>query len=85
MTPLITVPKSADLYYTESFGPSVSVFVVNTDEAIALANDTDFGLSSSVCALTISKHVNIGIYYVTDFLEGLFRELKPCHGCRQPD
>ncbi|KAK4496064.1 hypothetical protein PRZ48_012043 [Zasmidium cellare] len=73
MTPLITidVPKNAALYYTESFGPSASIYVVDTDdEALALANDTAFGLSSSVFsenlnhALTIANRIESGATHV---------------------
>jgi acyl-CoA reductase-like NAD-dependent aldehyde dehydrogenase len=41
--------KDMDLYYTESFGPTVSLMVVKTEEeALELANDTEYGLSSAV-------------------------------------
>ncbi|KAH7028895.1 aldehyde dehydrogenase [Microdochium trichocladiopsis] len=37
------------LYLTESFGPSVSLFAYETEEdAVALANNTDYGLSAAV-------------------------------------
>lgn len=51
MRPLIVgnVTKEMDLYATESFGPTVSLIVVDSeDEAIALANDTEYGLTSAV-------------------------------------
>jgi len=41
--------KSMDLYYTESFGPTVSVMTVNSEEeALELANDTEYGLAAAV-------------------------------------
>ncbi|RDW82702.1 putative salicylaldehyde dehydrogenase [Coleophoma cylindrospora] len=41
--------KDMELYYTESFGPTVSIVVVKTEEeALAVANDTEYGLSSAV-------------------------------------
>lgn len=46
MRPVILedVKKDADLYYQESFGPTVSLFVVESDEeAIQIANDTEYG------------------------------------------
>lgn len=46
MRPVILedVKKDADLYYQESFGPTVSLFVVeNDEEAIQIANDTEYG------------------------------------------
>lgn len=48
-TVLIDVPESARLYEEEVFGPVVRIEVVRThEEAIAKANDTDYGLNSSV-------------------------------------
>lgn len=51
MHPVIieAVTPEMQIYATESFGPSVSLHTVETDEeAITLANQTDFGLTSSV-------------------------------------
>jgi acyl-CoA reductase-like NAD-dependent aldehyde dehydrogenase len=43
------VTKEMDLYATESFGPTVSLYVVDTEEeAVSLANDTDYGLTAAV-------------------------------------
>lgn len=43
------VTKDMNLYATESFGPTVSLYVVDTEEeAITLANDTEYGLTASV-------------------------------------
>ena len=43
------IPKDSPAYRDELFGPVASVFrVKNADEAIALANDTRFGLGASV-------------------------------------
>uniref|UniRef100_A0A0D2XFD6 Aldehyde dehydrogenase domain-containing protein n=1 Tax=Fusarium oxysporum (strain Fo5176) TaxID=660025 RepID=A0A0D2XFD6_FUSOF len=46
---LTNMSTSMDLYRQESFGPSVSWFAFDTEEeAIKLANDTDYGLSASI-------------------------------------
>lgn len=48
-TILGSVTPSMDIYHTESFGPTVSIIGIKTEEdAIQIANDTDFGLASAV-------------------------------------
>jgi succinate-semialdehyde dehydrogenase/glutarate-semialdehyde dehydrogenase len=48
-TVLIDIPKDSPAYRDELFGPVASVFrVSNIEAAIALANDTRFGLGASV-------------------------------------
>jgi acyl-CoA reductase-like NAD-dependent aldehyde dehydrogenase len=61
------VTSDMDIYKTESFGPTVSLFVVDSDEeAIKLANDTEYGLSASVFTeslvrgLKIAKQIDSG-------------------------
>ena len=51
MRPIVVkgVNKEMELYYTESFGPTVSLIVVGSEEeALELANDTEYGLSAAV-------------------------------------
>jgi acyl-CoA reductase-like NAD-dependent aldehyde dehydrogenase len=51
MRPVIVkgTTKDMDLFHTESFGPIVSMITVKSDEeALELANDTAYGLSSAV-------------------------------------
>ncbi|PFH61047.1 hypothetical protein XA68_18364 [Ophiocordyceps unilateralis] len=51
MQPVVleNVDTTMDVYKTESFGPTVSLFTFDTEaEAVKLANDTEFGLSASV-------------------------------------
>jgi acyl-CoA reductase-like NAD-dependent aldehyde dehydrogenase len=69
MRPIIVndVTKEMDLYATESFGPTVSLIVVDTEEdAIALANDTEYGLTAAVYTqnlfrgLRVAKEIDSG-------------------------
>jgi len=48
-TVLADVPKKSPVYYQEIFGPVAMLFrVKDVDAAIALANDSEFGLAASV-------------------------------------
>ena len=69
MRPVIVggVTKEMDMYATESFGPTVSLITVDTEEeAIALANDTEYGLTASVFTnnlfrgLRVAKQIDSG-------------------------
>jgi vanillin dehydrogenase len=52
-------PKMA-LFREESFGPQVSITRVKTvDEAVALANDTEYGLSAAVFTRDLAKGIEI--------------------------
>ncbi|EME42351.1 hypothetical protein DOTSEDRAFT_73244 [Dothistroma septosporum NZE10] len=62
MRPVILegVKDGMDLYYTESFGPTVSLFIVEDDEqAIKIANDTDYGLASAVFTENLQRGFRI--------------------------
>jgi acyl-CoA reductase-like NAD-dependent aldehyde dehydrogenase len=51
MRPIVLdkVTPQMDIYGTESFGPAVSIIEIETEEeAIRIANDTEYGLSSAV-------------------------------------
>jgi acyl-CoA reductase-like NAD-dependent aldehyde dehydrogenase len=61
----------------EIFGPVLSVLAFDTaEEAIELANDTNYGLSASVwtrdldTALSASRRIRAGTVWVNTFLEG---------------
>ncbi|KAH6699709.1 vanillin dehydrogenase [Leptodontidium sp. MPI-SDFR-AT-0119] len=65
------VAPGMDLYYTESFGPTVSVYTVaSDDEAIKLANDTEYGLSAAIFtedlrrALRIARQLQSGAVHI---------------------
>ena len=50
-TVLTGVPEDAECYRDETFGPLVAIYpVADVDEAIARANDTEYGLNASVWA-----------------------------------
>ena len=70
-TVLDGVTPAMRLYSEESFGPVVSVIRVKSiDDAVAIANDTEYGLSSAVfgrdirCALEVAKRINAGICHI---------------------
>ncbi len=55
-TILTDVPTSAAVYREETFGPLVSIYpVANVEEAIAAANDTEYGLNASVLCRDASR------------------------------
>lgn len=65
------VTPQMDLCYQESFGPVVAVIRVNgDDEAVAAANDSEYGLSSAVFTrdiargMTVARRVEAGICHV---------------------
>jgi len=73
MCPVVVenVSKGMDIYHTESFGPTVSLFTVNSDEeAVKIANDTEYGLSAAVFTedlrrgLRIAKKIQSGAVHI---------------------
>lgn len=62
MRPVIVegIKEDMDMYHTESFGPTVSLFVVESDdEAVRIANDTDYGLTSAVFTENLQRGFRI--------------------------
>ena len=58
MRPVIVkgTTKGMDLFYTESFGPTTSFLVVqNDEEALQMANDTEYGLSAAVFTQNLAR------------------------------
>ena len=73
MRPIVIegITKDMDLYYTESFGPTVSLFSFeDEDEAIDMANDTEYGLSAAVftesltTGLRVAKRIESGAVHI---------------------
>lgn len=73
MRPMVVsgVQKDMDLYRTESFGPTTSMIIVETEEeALRIANDTEYGLSSSIFtedlrrAFRMAKEIETGAVHI---------------------
>lgn len=48
--------KNMDMFYTESFGPMVSLFEVDSEEeALRLANDTEYGLTAAIFTSNLQR------------------------------
>ena len=72
-TVLTGVTPDMRIYSEESFGPLVSVIEVDgPDEAVAVANDTEYGLSAAVfsrdvpAALELAQRIESGICHIND-------------------
>lgn len=62
-----------DIYQTESFGPSVALYEIETEEeALCIANDTEYGLSSAVFTedlrrgLRFAKEIETGAVHINN-------------------
>ncbi|KAI9148856.1 Vanillin dehydrogenase [Paramyrothecium foliicola] len=73
MRPIVMkgIDQKMDLYANESFGPSVSWFTFETEqEAIKLANDTEYGLSASIftedlrAAFRVAEEIESGAVHI---------------------
>ena len=54
------VPETATLFHEETFGPVVSLYTFESEEeAVALANDSDFGLNASVWSANASRGLRV--------------------------
>ncbi|KKP00090.1 aldehyde dehydrogenase [Trichoderma harzianum] len=67
------VTPDMDIYKTESFGPTVSLFEIETEEeAIELANDSDYGLTSAVFTedlrrgLRFAREIDCGAVHINN-------------------
>ena len=78
------VKKEMDIFYTESFGPTVSLIAVDSDEeAIEIANDTEYGLSGAVFTeslgrgLKIAKEIDSGAIHINTMSVQYVRYVRP--------
>jgi acyl-CoA reductase-like NAD-dependent aldehyde dehydrogenase len=54
------VTKNMKLYYTESFGPSATLSTfADSEEAISMANDTEYGLTAAIFRKDLSKALGV--------------------------
>ena len=61
-TVLADVTREMDIFYQESFGPVVSIFRANDAmHALELANDNEYGLSSSILTNDVSLALQLGL------------------------
>jgi acyl-CoA reductase-like NAD-dependent aldehyde dehydrogenase len=59
-TVLYGVTPQMSVYYEESFGPLVSVVIAqNADDALRIANDTEYGLAGAVFSRDVTKAMKI--------------------------
>ena len=59
-TVIYGVTPQMSVYYEESFGPMVSVVVAqNADDALRIANDTEYGLAGAVFSRDVTKAMKI--------------------------
>lgn len=75
-TILTNIPSQSVAYTEELFGPVISVFVVDTDEeAVLIANDTEFGLGASVWskdvnrALAVANEIESGQVFINEMVK----------------
>jgi len=75
MSPVIIkyVTPGMDIYQQESFGPTVSLIIVDSEEeALRVANDTEYGLSAAVftedlrTGLRFAKGIESGAVHIND-------------------
>jgi benzaldehyde dehydrogenase (NAD) len=72
-TLLTDVTPEMRIYYEESFGPVVSIVPVDgVEEAVRVANDTEYGLSAAVfsrdedTAMDIARRLQTGVCHIND-------------------
>lgn len=75
-TILTNIPEGSRAYKEELFGPVISLFTFHTDEeAIAIANDTKYGLGASIYSTDISRakrlasKIESGMVYINQIVK----------------
>jgi acyl-CoA reductase-like NAD-dependent aldehyde dehydrogenase len=75
MRPVVVagIKTDMDIYKTESFGPTVALYEIETEEeALRIANDTEYGLSSAVFTedlrrgLRFAKEIETGAVHINN-------------------
>ncbi|KAL5584161.1 hypothetical protein FOVSG1_015512 [Fusarium oxysporum f. sp. vasinfectum] len=65
-TILSNVSRDMSIFYTESFGPVVTLHTFTTEsEAVALANDTEYGLAGAIFTQNLSRGLRVAKQYLT--------------------
>jgi acyl-CoA reductase-like NAD-dependent aldehyde dehydrogenase len=87
-TILVGVNKTMHLFQDETFGPIMAIQIVaDAEEAIRLANDTEFSLSASVWTgdsskgKSIARRLRAGTVMVNDLISGFAIAEAPHGGC----
>ncbi|MBW1649556.1 MAG: aldehyde dehydrogenase family protein [Deltaproteobacteria bacterium] len=72
-TILTDIKPNMRIYYEETFGPVASIFMVkNIDEAVAIANDSKYGLSAGIITgdekkgMEIAERLQTGMVHIND-------------------
>ena len=72
-TVLLNVKPDMDIYYQETFGPVATIISVKDEqEALKVANDTEYGLSAGILtqdiykAITLAEQVEAGMVHIND-------------------
>ena len=74
MRPIVVgdVTQEMDMYHIESFGPTVSLITVESEEeAVRIANDTEYGLSSAVFTEDLRAGLRVARQIETGYVNAL--------------